>query len=185
MEAGCNGEQSASEIIAGGTMYYLIDNDPEQKYYDVSDVLNACITTDYWMDDTDGFDEFLDDGNGVEICGYDFNPSEILREMNFDAYCSELRSWAETRADSEREEGEYDLERARNGQCVYICGYDVYCYEEDDEDEEYGDTDGDDKLVFEQLEKKLLKEKEAEALEAEKDNAIGDDFLSIIGLQVI
>ena len=164
-------------------MYYLVDNDPDQKYYDVSDLLDACISNSYWEDDTDGFDEYLDDGNGIEICGYDFNASEVLREMNYDAYCSELRYWAENCADNEREECQYALERATNGEQVYICDHRVFCYD-DEEDEESEDTDGDE-TAFELLEKKIAQEKEAEAREAEKDNAIVNDFLSVIGIQVI
>lgn len=169
-------------------MYYLINNDPDQRYDDADDVLDTCISTDYWMDDTDSFDEYLDDGNGVEVAGYDFNPSEVLKELNYDGYMNELRYWAENRADSEREDCGYALERARNGESVFICGYDVYCYEEDEDDEDenrYADTDGDDRLVFERLEKKIMEQQVAEALAAEKEDAVGNDFLSVIGIQVI
>ncbi len=168
-------------------MYYLINNDPDQRYDDVDDVLETCISTDYWTDDTEGFDEYLDDSDRVEVCGYEFNPSDVLKELNYDGYMNELRYWAENRAESEKEDCGYSLEHARNGESVFICGYDVYCYEEDDEDDEdgYADTDGDDRLVFEQLEKKIMEQQEAEALAAEKENAVGNDFLSVIGIQVI
>ena len=169
-------------------MYYLIDNDETRRCDSIDDVLDECVTAEYYEDDTDGFDEYLDEDQNIEICGYDFNPSEVLREMNYDAYQRELRYWAENRMESAKEDYEYELERASHGEDVWVCDHRVYCYDEEvEEDEETGDTDGDDlaQMALKLLEDRLAKEKEEEALRAKQDEQTENDFMSALGIQVI
>lgn len=167
-------------------MYYLINDDPDRRYDDIDAVLEECVTTEYFENDTDDFDNYLDEDQNIEICGYDFSPSEVLRGMNYDAYQRELTYWAEDRAQNAKDDYAYELNRAEDGEDVWVCEYRVYCYDDDEEDdEETGDTDGDDSLAFKRLEDKLAKEKEAEALKAKQDKQTENDFLSALGIQII
>ena len=166
-------------------MYYLIDNDPDRRYDNIDDVLDELVTVEYFESDTDCFDEYLDEDQSIEICGYDFNPSEVLREMNYDAYQRELTYWAENRVDGAKEDYEYELEHARHGEDVWVCDCRVYCYEDEEDEEEYDDTDDDDDLLFERLEKKILEQKAAEDQIAEEEKTTADDFLSVLGIQII
>lgn len=166
-------------------MYYLIDNDPNQRYNSVDDVLDVCVTTEYYENDTDGFDDYLDEDNNIEVCGYDFNPSEVLKELNYDGYQNELRYWAERQAEDAKESLEYELENARHGEDVWVCDHRVYCYDDDDEDEEEAaDTDGDED-VFALLEERIRQQQESEAQQNEEDEKTGNEFLSALGIQVI
>lgn len=166
-------------------MYYLIDNDPNMRYDNAEDVVEAYVTTDYYENNVDGFEEFLDEGNGVEVCGYDFSPSEILRELNYDAYQNELRYWAENEVENNKGDYQYELERASHGEQVWVCSHTVYCYDDDDDDEEEsGDTDGDEQL-FAMLEERIRKQKENEAQINEEEEKTGNEFLSALGIQII
>ena len=165
-------------------MYYLIENNPNRRYDDVSGVLDECVTQEYYMDDSGDFDEYLDEGQSVNVCGYTFSPSEVLRELNYDGYNSEFQYWAESRAENDRDDFRYELERADNGDIVWVCGCQVYCYDECEEEEESYTTADEDDLI-KKLEKKLLDQKEAEDLERKEEKIIGDDFLSVLGIQVI
>ena len=176
----------AFDFFIGGTMYYLIDNDPGQRYNNVEDVLNVCVTAEYWEDDTDEFDEYLDEGNGIEIAGYDFSPSEVLREMNYDGYRRELQYWAVNKAEYSREDYRYELERADNGEDVWICDHRVYCYDDEvAEEDEYNEDEDGDKASFALLEERIRQQREQETQLREEDRKTENDFLSAIGIQVI
>lgn len=161
-------------------MYFLIENDPNMRYDNIQDVIDNCVSDEYFENDSESFDEYLDQDGSIDVIGYDLYPSNILREMNYDAYMRELRSWAEDRAENEREEAEYRLERARNGDSVWICSYEVYCYEDEEKEEEE-----EEKPNLDLLEAKLLKQKEAEALVNIEQEKTANDFLSALGVQVI
>lgn len=163
-------------------MYYLVDNDPNIRFDNIDDVLNYCVTSDYYEDDTDSFNEYLDEEGNVDIAGYEFAPSDILYSMDREAYHRELSYWAENQVDYGRESCEYDLEHCSPGERVWVCNYQVYVY--DDEEEEEEDEEAED-LAFDVLEERLIKQKQDEANKLKEEEKTSGDFLSTLGIQII
>lgn len=166
-------------------MYYKFEND--DRKFDADEILDYCVTAEYYSEDTDSFDSFVTESEGhVEILGYEWEACEVLRCMSNDAYERELMYWAENQAESAKEDFAYELERMSPGDSIYICDHMIYAYE-DDEDEEEGDTDGDEAAVaaFVLLEQKLAKQKEAEDRMQAEQEKVGNDFLSALGVQII
>ncbi len=121
--------------------YFLVDDDPDLRYDDEDELIDYCVSADYFADDTEGFDEWLDMDGRIDINGHSFMPSEILYAVDPDGYNEDKQSWAEDRAESERENARYEARHTRPGSSFYICGYDIYVYEEDDEPDESDDSD--------------------------------------------
>lgn len=160
-------------------MYYLIDNDPDLRFTDVEEVLQYCVTSDYYEEDYDGFDEYLNEFGSVDVCGYEFSRSEILKELNGDAYSREMCSWAEARAEDDRESFYYDVNNLEPGSSIWVNDYEVFAYEDEEEDEL------DDPTNYELLEVKIYKQKQVEEAIHKEQEKTGNDFLSALGIQVI
>lgn len=162
-------------------MYYLIDNDEDLKYYDISDVLDYCVTQEYFEEDTDSFCDYLNQDGNIDVSGYEFEPSDILYTMNSDAYYQELRYWAENQVESSKGDYEYELERALPGSSVYVCGYQVYVYEDENESDEEELSSED----YSKLEEKIARQKQDETRIKKEAEKTENDFLSALGIQVI
>lgn len=162
-------------------MYYLIDGNPDQRYDDIEDVLDYCVNSEYYEDDTDSFEEYLNCDGSIEVCGYSFLPSEILYECNHDAYQRELTTWAEEQVEYGRENERYELEHADSGDRVWVCNYEVYVMDDG------GDTDGDESLedIVAALEEKLSQKKLDEEEEIKTEKKTENDFLTTLGIQII
>ena len=160
-------------------MYYLIDNDENLRYDDIEDVLDYCVTSEYYENDTEGFEEYLNEEGTVEVAGYEFEPSEILRELNYDGYQRELQYWAENQIEFGKENFEYDLRHTDPGEFAYIANYKVYVYA-DSEDEEEDEEDNPDMTA---LKEKLLQNKQEEEEIYHQEEKTGNDFMSL--LQII
>ena len=164
-------------------MYYQFDDD-DRRFESIADILDYCVTVDYYMDDADGFDEWIEESEGtVEICGREFSPAEIFRSMDNYGYEQELQYWAEQQVDTNKSDYRYELEQMTPGDHIIVCNYTIYAYA-DEEDE---DTDGDDLVAatLELLKQKLDKQKEDEARELAEQSKVDNDFLSALGIQVI
>ena len=166
-------------------MYYLVDNDEDIRFDDVSDVLDYCVNSEYYEDDADSFNDWLDQEGTIEVSGYEFNPSEVLHDMNYDGYRRELRCWAEDRAESEREDAVYDLEHTAPGGECWICGYRVYVYDDNEEEDEEDNSEHEHIFDFARLEEKLQQQKQEELNVSREEEKTADDFLSVLGIQVI
>ena len=172
-------------------MYYTVDDDDQR--YTLDEVIERCITSEYWSEDTDAFDQYLDSDGPVEVRGYSFSPSRILYELDEEAYNDELYSWADESANEERRYRREDLENAEDGDEVYACDYTITCHADDEDEEE---EDEDDPLMeeyktgvytfaFAELERKIQENQKTERVEAEKEAAAGKEFMSVLGIQVI
>ena len=163
-------------------MYYLLDNDPDSRYDNIDDVLDICVTSDYYEGDTEAFNEYLNEEGNIDVAGYDFAPSDILYTMDYNAYQQELSHWAENQVDYGKENYEYDLEHCLPGEWVYVCNYKVYVYDDEDEEDENTETED---SAFDALEEKLIKQKQDEAKKLKEEKKIGNDFLSALEIQII
>jgi hypothetical protein len=174
----------ASDLNWEETMYYLIDNDEDLRFNDISDVLDYCVKSEWYENETDDFDEYLDSDGTVDVCGYEFYPSEILKEMNNSAYQEMLQDWAADMANEQRSESEWELERVSAGDNLWICGYRVYAYDEEEDNEE-GDENEEVDVTFDVLEERLEKQKQQEEAAKKEEEKTGSDFLSLFDVQVI
>lgn len=123
-------------------LYYLIDNEEELRYEEgqEEDVLDYCISSDYFMECEDEFEEWFNESEGsVNIAGHTFEPADILKEMNYDAYREELSCWADNEVDNAYSDARYELEHCSSGDRIDVCNYTVYVYDDDDDedDDEY------------------------------------------------
>lgn len=158
-------------------MYYLVNN--EDRYDDIDSVLEACINQEYYEEDEDGFEEYIDCEGRVDVCGYEWYPSEILRNMG--VYDEELVHWAEGQVDNAYENYNYELRHAHVGDTVYVCNYDVDVCE--DEIEPTGDTDGDEeiyKFSQQELEASIEETKAAEQKIYNEGLKSGENFASLM-----
>ena len=115
-------------------MYYLIENDEDLRFEDIEDVLEHCISVEYYEEDEDSFDECVNSDGDVEVFGHWYAPSEILREMG--DYHSSIQDWAQEQVENCWSDYRWEVERLRDGQSCYVCNYEVYAYEDEEEPEE-------------------------------------------------
>ena len=114
-------------------MKYVIDG---TTYYSIDEVLDHCIEDDYHEDDS-YFEEWVNDIYGkFEISGDDYYAYDILQNMNTDMLSDLKDDYCETENESDRDNARYELERADDGEIVYIQNYSVYCEEEKEEEVE-------------------------------------------------
>lgn len=162
--------------------YYLIDDNADMRYEEgeEEELLGQCISHDYFYENQEDFDEYLDYDGSVEVCGYYFYPSKILQEMDSEAYSREFDNWVDSQVDNAWQEARYDVEHTRPDGSFYVCQYEIYVYEEDDED------DIDESVQTEQLEdimeniKQAMNSDAAAEEETHKENQrLEESFMSI------
>ena len=111
---------------------------------DMSDLLDRVCDPEYWADDCDAFDEFLNENNDeYSIGGCTFSPATILYECNSDAYSEAKWDWACEEADNAKDDARWTLDHMSDGewQDLYACEVRCEIEEEDDDDEEETDEE--------------------------------------------
>lgn len=154
-------------------MYYLIDNDEDLRYDDIEEVLEYCVNVDYFEEDRDGFDEYLDCNGDVDVAGYSYSPSQVLREMG--DYDDAISDWARDQVECNWSEYRWELGRLRDGQSCYVCNYEVYAYddEEAEEDEEITEE------VVEKIEVRVETQIQLEQETKEENKRLENEFMSV------
>lgn len=147
-------------------MVYYIE-ETEDRFDNIDDVIEFCCSKDYFLDDDEGFREYIrSDIGDVEIAGYTYDPIDILREMGD---CdSAMSDWADNEYDNAVENAEYELRHANIGHRIYICNYTVI--PEEDVDEE--DVEPEEELV----ESTVVSEQEKEQAAEREDRRLEDMF---------
>lgn len=160
-------------------MYYLIDNDPDQRYEqgEEDNVKEECISVDYFESDEDRFDEYLNDTErNVEIYGYEFTPSDVLRS-NEGFYENALEDWANDMVSNEYENADYEFRHCCPGDSFWICNYEIFVYE--DEEEEKPESAEDITCLKEQVEQQIKKEEDLRSENSRLEDAFMSVFQSI------
>ncbi len=160
-------------------LYYLIDDDPDLRYDEDSldALLDYCIDYEYWLDDTDNFDESLDyDYGSIQICGYNYSASSVLKAVDESSYYDELNNWAHSMADNEYDNAKYELRHTNPGDYCYVCNYRVCAYEEIDDEDCGGDYDGDEDL---KLYKHIEEKHKEETRVSEENKRLEGEFMNL------
>jgi len=145
-------------------MKYRIEEDDE-VFDSIEDAVNYCIDDDWHWDD-DYFEEWVNDTeDNVTIYGHTYYPYEILDNCDSDTLHDLHRQYCENCNDDDKEEACRELERSLPGDRVECQGYVIQVLE-DYEDEETGDTDGDEAL---EILRKRLQEIEAVNIETQEN----------------
>lgn len=104
-------------------------------YNDLDELISDVI--DELSDDTDSYDEMLDEVYGdVEVGSLSWSASRVLAEMDPTAYRCGISDWADNECDNIR----YELERASDGDTVYTPVGDIEVHD-DEYDDEYEDEE--------------------------------------------
>ena len=165
-------------------MYYVTDNDT--RFNTIDEVLESLVTAEYFEDDYDSFDDYVNETTRIEVLGYRFDPSEVLYKLNEDAYTSEIRSWAESEAEAQRDSYREDLEVLLDGQTTWICGERVTAFEEEEQEhvcENYCPADESSvspPVTMEDLEKLIEERKANEAKQAKENEEAENLFISFM-----
>lgn len=161
--------------------YYLIDNDEDLRYGEGLEdaVIDYCVSTDYWEDDEDMFEEWFNENEGTVYVGsYSFEPADVLKEMDMDAYNEEFNRWINGEADNAREEAEYSFRHANIGDSFDICGYTIYVYDDGDE-EDVESEDVDDAVTQVYVDKQKREEEFLHAENTRLENAFMQIFQTV------
>ena len=153
---------------------------------DIDEVIRYCIDEDYYDDVDDALEEWVNDlYESAHYFGHTYSPYEILDAMND---LDDARDqFVEERLENDRENAEWELRHADDGETVYIQKYEVECLAED---ENTGDTDGDEYMNvatvpdLETLRESIQKALDAAKAEAEQDrteNMMYSDLFQTIG----
>ena len=123
-------------------MYYKV-LETNETYFDIDNVIDACIDEEYHTDEDDYFEEWINDRYGsIDICGDTYYAYDILSEYGHLDYA--LDEYRESQNDNDRENARYELEHATDCDEVYIQAYTVKCYD----DAPAGDYDGDEDQFY-------------------------------------
>ena len=107
---------------------YLVDG--EMEFESISEVAEFIVENG--IGETE-YDEILDECyEMVNICGYEYCPSYVLKNLDSIAYCCGLNDYR----DSRQSDIEYELNRMSNGDSDTWYDYEVEVIEEEHEDEE-------------------------------------------------
>lgn len=157
--------------------YFLVDDDPDLRYDDEDELIEHCVSTEYFEDDDEGFDDWLNEEQGrIEVNGHSFYPSEILYSLDQEAYYEDKTNWAEDRAENEREEAYYNARHTRPGDSFYVCGSEVYVYEED---EEYAVDPADAKDTISAINKQIEEDQRRQNEDKEREDAFASLFQTL------
>lgn len=114
-------------------MYFIVTDDNFQSE-DIEEILDHCMSVEYYEND-DYIEEWVnEEWNGVTINGVDYYPYDIVERFGnigdiVDIYC-------ERQYENDKDNYRYDLRHAEDGDTLYIQGCAVVAHED-------GDTDGD------------------------------------------
>lgn len=118
-------------------MKYKVLRPTEIEFDDIEEVLDYCMCKDYY--DTDSYsDEFRDYINNscdeIEMFGIELSPYDVL-DATGHLYAAEydFKDWM---YESEHEYFEGELRDALSGDTICIQGHEVYCFDEDEEEDE-------------------------------------------------
>lgn len=160
-------------------MKYVVE-ETEQVFYDIDDVIDACIDRDYHDKYDDYFEEWVNECySGCEIAGHYYSAYDILHA--FDNLDDLEEDYIESETERDIEDARYNLEHTRIGGNVYIQDKTVNI--EEDDEEEYEDDEDDSvdcieatrKFYDEQAETMKLKQ----AADAENENDLMSMFQHI------
>ena len=124
-------------------MYYLVDNDPDQRCDTWDELVETYGTTDNMTEGTEDYDDWLDDEYSVEINGIDFDASSVLRRMDEDAYYESYNDWLQDRLECQIDNARYESNHTNIGDYFYFLSFEVYVYEDEELDSETGELDVD------------------------------------------
>ena len=151
-------------------MRYKVEN---EIFNDIDDAIDYCITDDYHCDD-DYFEEWVNDNWGyIEINGYDYYAYDVLN--NAGDLDNVLCDFEERMNESDREEAEYALRHSNIGDYVTCQAYDIEII--DDDEDESGDSDGDDKI--EMTRKFIEEQKQLVETAKEQEKKHDADFMEL------
>ena len=163
-------------------MYYRIDNDEDNRCDSVEAAVEYCIPDDYYDDCQDAFDEYLDEDGEIDVCGVDLYPSTILRELARTQYDDQYNDWAADQLQVAREDANSNLSNLNHGDWCYVAGYQVWAYDDDEEDEEEhcerSQLHLDERISS--IEKSLSEKAQARASAEEAENAELESFYDIL-----
>lgn len=144
--------------------YRIKDEDVIFDTYD--EAIDWCIDEDYHWDEEYDFRDWVNDlYDGIEICGNYFAAYDILDSLA-DGMLRDLhRDYCNDRNENDKDEADYQLERAVVGDEIECQGYVILVIED-----EPGDYDGDEMLdAINALRATLNAKKEEEKPEIEND----------------
>ena len=129
-------------------MYYIIDNDPDERYDDADDVCEYLFDTDNY-EDYDAADEWINEAySGADVAGSYFEPADIVRELDNYLYSDLISEWARMQSENDWEYYHDDIEEMEIGDSMEINGYTVTaCADNDDEDENEEEFDEFDSIL--------------------------------------
>lgn len=154
-------------------MKYLV-KDTDQVFYNIIDVLDFVISDDYHADD-ENFEESVNDNYGsININGAEYNAFDIVKECDYYNFRELQINYCEEQNDRDREEAEYQLQDAENGDVVYVQGYTIEVIDEDT-----GDFDGDVDQLMTDLRQRLNVNAEEKAKELTKDKESEDNLMKM------
>lgn len=146
-------------------MYYLLDNDPAQRYEEneIDELIEACYPDDYYEGDDEGFREYLNEEYGyITIYGEDFSAAEVLEAMDEDTFQNRMEDWVTDQLNATRDDAGYTLRHIRAGSYEYVGNSCVYVYEDDALEEEVDITEEMQSRLEEMTEKEHAEQKEDE-----------------------
>lgn len=115
-------------------MKYFVEGEDE-PFYSIDDVLDYCIEDDYHEDD-DYFEEWINDNyEKISINGVDYWAYDILNEMDSSNLYDLRKDYCMNENENDRDNGRFELERADNGEEIYIQRYVVTVVDEEEEEE--------------------------------------------------
>jgi len=163
-------------------LYYLIDDDEELRYEEgqEDDLLDYCISSDYFMECDDDFEEWFNETEGtVYVADHEFEPAAILKELDYSAYREELSNWADNEAENAYSDARYELRDCSNGDHFDVCNYTIYVYSDDEEEEEEftqeEQIDNNNEILLAHVNNQLQKEQEIK----NENSRLEDAFMAV------
>ena len=118
-------------------MRYLLENGETFEEDQKEDLIEYCIPDDYYADDYDGFNDYLNDEYGsITIEGNTYYAATILSDYDEDDYDNAKSTWEAERVENDRELAQDQVASLRVGEHTYIGLYRVEAVEEENEEEE-------------------------------------------------
>ena len=155
-------------------MIYRV-NDYDWTMDTIDEVIDWCITSDY-HEDEDEFKEYINEiycDQQIEIAGNTYYAFDVLKG-NQQEYDRLMQEYCEEQNNYDAEEARYELDRADNGEVVYIHGYKVTCIDES------GDDDGDEDVQREEKIDPVKVVKEALEMQKVKEEKDFSDLVQIL-----
>lgn len=110
------------------------DVDEEQRFEELDDLFDEIESEVDPEDFDDQFEDYWYDVEGeVTICGYEFNPAEALRQLDYSAYRESIHDWFS----GILEDARYEAQRYDTAE---VFGWTIELVEDDEEDDEESDV---------------------------------------------